>query len=926
MDAPGETKKITRRFNPGAYRVVITPPDVEARFVARLKPIVAPLALVGHGPHALPFDTAQRLQWREPQAKDSPRAPDVWRFTLRGDSDVSVAIGEGMIGEIVKGANEAMGKVTSDHVFKAKLTNGDYRVEARSLAHDDRLDYEISLSSKQLQPGAKKRVDLPARLEFSLAKESLVDLSGFGATETIGVLKDASSIVVERLPTRADDWNVALSRRLPAGEYRLELEELGAKPKPLSEDSIERSDEDDSGEEITASNEPEENESGVEIRLAILDEEDGGALAPSGKTTVAGAGAHRLTLPPTPSGSLAVVVARSENEVALSIERHEADGRWSVAGVVRGVHPVAAWPAGDDKSDWRAIVWSVGGSSAPITLAAHSVNIRARTTGDISFEAVDGVDPQLCVAKVATRDSALVELTARADIFAGSKASQMLRPARSGPIAPQAQALWLAARGDCNEKVRVDDFEWKGEEFSLDIEEGDRAHLPPLATPTGKSRLWLARSAFAQPGVDAGRGMGVAQGAALALAGDTAPQVWNAKGGGVMRVALRAIDVETREPVSVGAKFSGLIAPMSAQPIEIEKSDSPLAFDLAAGVAAFMDSRAIFGDGAATTRVVHGAGERVLLVNLTESPQPARIARTMEPSILFDAKTILRRFFATSGQISLPLASQRDDRLIVIGADATVVTPGGKVDRGRDISLNGASEAIVEFKPGLVAAWIERGQNSPWPQAPARLVTPPQRMKLEGASMRVAVKQDRPALLTARSDAPAIVGFTQSGKREIASFAVGVNLQRYISTGEAALDIYAPHEGTLSGTLDVSVQPTIDAHEGVNDAVAVSPGSTTVFTFETKRDAEIGYGMRSEPDRVIARLFDASGKTLAEGVTQTVRVAPGRYFLEARAPSDSGATTIRVAIVGVSPPPASPPAEVVAELLEKAGLRKSKVK
>ena len=200
------------------------PRDVEARMVARLTPIVAAKALEGHGPHPLPFGKAQRLQWREPQARDAPRAPDVWRFALHGDAEIDLSIGEGMIGEIFKGEKESVGKVAAGRPFKSKLSAGDYRIEARSLAHDDRLDYDVSLNSQELQPDAPRAVQPPTHVDFALAKDSVVDLSSFGDIETIGVLKDGRGDVIERLQPRADDWNVALSRRLPAGNYRLELE------------------------------------------------------------------------------------------------------------------------------------------------------------------------------------------------------------------------------------------------------------------------------------------------------------------------------------------------------------------------------------------------------------------------------------------------------------------------------------------------------------------------------------------------------------------------------------------------------------------------------------------------------------------------------------------------------------------------------
>ncbi|MGJ0391560.1 MAG: hypothetical protein ACR650_02175 [Methylocystis sp.] len=933
LTKPGAFKRETEHLEPGAYRLVVSPADADARMIARVTPIVAEAALDGHGPHPLPFEKTQKLQWREPQAKDAPRAPDVWRFTLAGDSDIELSIGEGMIGEIMKGESESVGKVAGGRPFKGKLTAGDYRVEARSLAHDDRLDYEIALASTQLQPGAPQRVDLPATLDFNLAKESVVDLSTFGDKETIGVLKTAEGEVVDRLEPRTNDWNVTLSRRLPAGAYRLELEELGATRKPPPDETGDEQASDDTqadSSEETATDESaqsdsdsEEDLSGVQARLAIMSEKDGAPLAATGETTLAGGGAQRLALPGAPSGALALVAARSAAEVAISIERREANGEWRVVGVERGLSPVAAWPAADDKNEWRVTAWPVGGGAEPIAIAARIIDRRARGAGDVAFDAISDVAPQVCVAKIDTPSAALVDVTTADSIVAGSSPGRLLRPARSGALAPQSQAVWLMAR-DCKAKARVAAFEWLGEEVALDIGEGERAFLPPLGAPRGKTRLWRTRSTFAQPAIDAGAGMGVAEGAALALASDAAPQLWNASNAGAMRATLSAIDVETRPALNGGALFSGVIPPMSAQPVDMDKSDAPLALDLAGGVAAFIDKRGLFGDAAAVSRVIHGAGARVLLVNTTHAPRPARISRTTDANIALNAKAALKRFYGAAGQLSLPVDARKNDRLIVIGADAAFVSRSGRVMRGRDLALDGAGELILDYKPGLVAAWIERDGAAPWPQSAARAAQLPQRVALEGASMRFAIKRDAPIMLTASSGAPALLSFTQNGKRETFAFPAGVEFRHYMAAGGAALDIYAPHDGALSGALDLAAQNVIEAHEGVNDAIAVAPGASALFSFETKREGDIGIGLRAEPDRVSARLLDASGKTLQEGLAQITKLAPGRYFIEARVPADSSATTIRAAIVGISPPPASPPEEAVAGLLEKAGLKKTK--
>jgi hypothetical protein len=390
-----------------------------------------------------------------------------------------------------------------------------------------------------------------------------------------------------------------------------------------------------------------------------------------------------------------------------------------------------------------------------------------------------------------------------------------------------------------------------------------------------------------------------------------------------MRATLSAIDVDTRSSVNAAA-FAGLVPPMSALPVDLDKSGAPLALDLAGGLAAFTGKTGVFGDGASVSRIVHGAGPRVLLVNTTATALPARLSRTPDASMRLGAGAALKRFFGAAGALALPLEAQANDRLIVIGADATVVTNSGRVLRGRDLALDGPGDVVLDYTPGLVAAWIERNGVAPWPQAVARPLTLPARVALDGPAARVTIKRDAPAMLVASGGAPALLAFTQTGKRETFAFPAGVEFRHYLAAGESTLDLYAPHDGALSGALDISAQPVIEAHEGVNDVIAVSPGASALFTFETKRDGDIGVGVRADPDRVAVRLMDASGKTLGEGVNQLVKLSPGRYFLEARAPADTRATTLRAAIVGLAPPPAAPPEDVVAELLDKAGLKKSK--
>jgi hypothetical protein len=74
------------------------------------------------------------------------------------------------------------------------------------------------------------------------------------------------------------------------------------------------------------------------------------------------------------------------------------------------------------------------------------------------------------------------------------------------------------------------------------------------------------------------------------------------------------------------------------------------------------------------------------------------------------------------------------------------------------------------------------------------------------------------------------------------------------------------------------------------------------------------------------RLLRADGQPLGEGLEQSRKLPVGRYLVEARIPADAPLSVVRLAVLGLSPPPAGPPDEVVAEFLEKAGLKKAKTR
>ncbi len=933
LTKPGEMRELTRRFEKGAYRLVVLPEDVEARMVARLAPIVTPAPLSGHGPHDLLFDAPQKLQWREPQAKDAPRAPDVWRFSLAGEADVELAISEGMVAEIFKGEKDGLGKAAGVRKFNKRLGAGDYRVEARALSRDDRLDYEISLSSKELQPGVPRRVEPPATLAFSLASDRVVDLSSFGDRELTATLKSADGAPVEQVQSRADDWNLTLSRRLPAGAYALELIEPNPRPAAAGEETQQSEEagaqaEEASEEASEQAEQPGEGQPprGVEIRFALPAEKTAGTLAWKGSQKLSGAVAQILAVPPAPEGYLMLIAARSPQEIALSVERREADGAWRPVGLERGRAPVLAWPTA--REERRLVVWPIGGAAAEITLTTRLIDRRGRAPGEIALEPVE--DLGLCVGLAALPSAALVVATVpEGGLIAGSAPGAPLRPIRSGPLAPQSDRLWLTNRGDCKEKAGIAAFDWTGAEITLDLAAGQRAELPPSPAPRGKARLWIARAAEGHAGLESGRGMAVSGAETLALGAAAPLRLWNASGDAPLRLTLRAVDVALSPAAQGGLAWRGTLPPLTALPLTMNRGPAALELDLPAGVAALAapNQSRVFSDYAGETPlslVENRASDALWLVNLSETPAPARVAVAPGAAETLVPGKALSGFHGAAGRIVLPVAAEPGDRLTAIGGTAAFISDRGAVVTGATMTLDGGGAVLLDHPPGLAALWLERAGKGPWPAATPRKITLPQRLALEGAAVALALAPQAPGMLHLRADAPAIVAFTQNGKREIEAFAAGVELRRYVDAGAAALDIYAPNGGALSGLLDIDLEAAIAAREGINDPVTLAPGAHALFTFETEREGEIGVGLRAEPDRAQARLLDIAGRPLGEGVGQLRKLSPGRYFVEVAAPADAPLSVVRLAIVGLSPPPVGPPEEVVAEFLEKAGLKKNK--
>jgi uncharacterized protein len=995
LTTPGPLDTLQYAFTAGRYRLVVLPDAVDARLVARLDAVVPPVALAGHGPHALAFDQVLRSQWREPPGRDDPRQPDVWTFGLSGPASVTLDIGDGMAGELFNadGERKSLAKLLAKNGFSGTLQAGHYVLEARSLGRNDRLDYTVALRSTELQPGQARRIRLPAQVPFALAQRRVVNLTSLGRTDLRGVLREHDGRVIERLAGRTDDWNIALSRVLPAGRYVLDLERVGAgeadRPDVTEGEEADEADAEEAGAEDTADEETAGQEDGaqetggqetedssggeqsaaandaegegaadapggsagadrngsrdgrdpavatfpagvVELRLALPETGEAGALALAGSVTLTGPQVHHLALVKPEAESLLVITARASAELVLSLETEEGGG-WRVLGSDRGLTPLLAVPVDGTVGRLRVALWSVDGGAAPMAVVARVVRDSAQQPGRVAFAplAIEGFGTPLRVARINVPGAGLLAVEGEASTLLES--SRAGRPILSAPIAtlvPQGATLWLASRAAQDPDVTLAPITGAVGDLSLVIPEGGSAVVPPFAPSSGTVRLWSARTPFGQPGLDAGRGMGIAPVSTLALAGEAALRVWNASDVEEMRLRLSPHDLALKPALAETTGAALVLAPRSAQPVALPPGAKRLSLDLTAGTAAIAgwtspDAVTVWAGGDATTRLVETASSTLLLVNTLSQPASVRLSSAPAEGLArLAAGAVLKRFFGAAGAFTLPVDARPGDRLIVTGGEGVYVSGDGRVLRGTAFLLSDGGELTLAHGPGLVAVWLERPGTPAWPTVPAVATNTPSSHRLEGMAMALGLAPTTPQLLTARTSAPVIVSLRQDGMEAAPTlFPSGAEFHRVMAGGASELMLYSPHDGPLSGTLQLTADPLIPAGEGIGDEVALAPGGSVAFAFTVDREGPVGVGLRSEPDRALARLLDAGGAVLGQGLVQMHTLSPGRYVLEARVPVDGVTTTVRPSLRGLSPPPVGPPAEVAQSYLERAGYR-----
>ncbi|MBI5165313.1 MAG: hypothetical protein HY985_15585 [Magnetospirillum sp.] len=900
---PGPRGTLARELAPGRYRLVVLPQPLPARVVTLAARVAVPVARHGHGPHPLPLGETLSHRWEEPPA-GGERTADSWAFTLPADADLRFTLGEGMEGRLERDG-AAIAEFNHLHPLARRLEAGAYRLAVRSLQPNNRLDYTITASIRQLVAGTERRISAPATVPVSVGAGGLVDITSFGRDDVRATLRDAHGTVIARADDRANDWNFTIATRLPAGDYRLDLEPVGR----VSAETV--------------------------VRMREQKEVEDPPLASGTERTLADGAMHLMALDMAAADDLVVVAARSEDEAGLALERAGTDGGWTVLGSSTGRAPrlaVARTAAHQDRYRLRA--WSLDHTATPLVVTAHRLvpppASESRLAEGFRLSPLGPLEPSLGAAAVKLNRPGLLQFeTAPAGLaWSASPDTRVLAPL-DGTVSTSGGRLWLLGEAGATVKARRAVPPAEGV-LALTLPEGEEGAVP---VDGGRGpQLWLADSRVGQPGIAPAGGAPLASGwgdgqAVAVLTDATAAtgaimRLWRADRPGALPLTLRRISFPS--PARTGLKAGltdGALAAGSALAFALPEGPKQMRLTLPPDTAAVLTEggrphATVWAGRAGLTEALENQADGLMLLNaghegrftidLSPSP-PNRIGGLASPGLT-------SRWLPTGGTVRLDVASSSPVTVQLSGAVEAVraMLADGRMLTGTRLGIDGPAVIAIRHRAGLVTAWADTEDSAmAWPRTDGGTEAPalPGSVELKPDPWRLNATE--PTLLHLATSNPVVVGHRRPGASpDVAPWPAGAAAHLFLPRGLNVVGLRPLHEGPLAGTARLATSPPVAIGEGLGPKVRLAPGDARLFSFALAASGPIGIGVRGGADTARARLMDEAGKVLAEGAVTMTELAAGRYYLQVENRPDAAAVEVQPALVGSTRPDTGPPEDV----------------
>lgn len=942
IERPGIPADLTRRFEPGRYRLILLPEPVGSRRVTVFSRIVPPPKREGHGPHPLPLELRVGHRWLE-SPEGAERVPDRWEFTLPARAEILVELTGEMQGEIRRrdgGTETATVRVPPGRGWTGTLDAGSYTFETVCSRRSNEVDYEIVLRVKELVAGLSRGVNVPATLQVCVGRDGLYQFATTGPADVRARLLSADGATLAEQEDRPDDWNIQMLQRLATGTYRIALEPAGTTATTTT----------------VAMRAVEETVPEATVTLPLRRE-----VRP---------GDDVLLLPlDLPAGARLLLVRTGAAETTGIAVEHIAGEAWESlwAGIGRENAVEIPLPtAGEDRRTprYRLRIWSLDRRGTPVLVSAEAVVPRRVSERDLE-KGIDLAREKNVPAAPIVLAEAVLE---RPGVFAVAgdlrwRASgvelQPLLPPMDGRIAAPGTRLLFAIEMPLETstvKLRASRTALSpGGSVSLMVPPGGIPLSHDLDDKGADALLAIASGISGQPCAllidrdDIGKAKPGALAAAVFEHGSAAvllgrreavALLWQAgkeRQPAIIQVRLFAFSTGAAETLPPGL-FSGAVAGGTAQSYRLSGDFARLRLALGAGlVAALAEGNRVLSAHGAADRPVDETSEsgadRLIVMN--SGPSSASWSIEVMPlgkkggteAIAAGAPFLARQM--TAGTTRIPVAADdvrdKPGTLHVRGAEGGPLLLGteGRIARGIDLPLGAGGTLLIPHGAGGIQAWVDRpGEAIPglWggkPPAEKRDLSPPQTFALSGSSINLRLKSAQPAVFHLRTEAPVITVVQRPGGAPVADLhPAGARLDLPLPAGPSEIWLRAAEGGDLRGRAEATTSTILPVGDGLGPEVLLAPGAARFFSFAVEREGPVGIGVRALPDTVECLTLDASGRTVASGVVQMPKLVPGTYLIALRAPGRGGPVKARPALAGLVPPGLGPPDEVVRQYLK----------
>jgi len=256
--------------------------------------------------------------------------------------------------------------------------------------------------------------------------------------------------------------------------------------------------------------------------------------------------------------------------------------------------------------------------------------------------------------------------------------------------------------------------------------------------------------------------------------------------------------------------------------------------------------------------------------------------------------------------------------------DVTAIENSGRILRGRDLQLKDDARVLLEHGPGFVVGWLsdDHGNSAVGGTTTPQALALPGGLALTGKATAGVLDLKQPAGLAVTSDVPLIVRVRSPGQPEqLRIFREAVDLPLYLPAGQTTLLFDGLSAAPLGGHVALQPVEIEAAPDGIGEERMLAPGASRLYRIHLDAPRSIGVGVKSSVDTVGCTLLNATGAELGRGLLQMHELPAGDYLLRVEAPADGSTVAVRAVVVGLHPPGEGPPATVIQQYLQTAGLK-----